>query len=776
MQLFVPESDEKINPHVEKAAIEHLEQWVESNHKLLKVELDDFKNEKAKSKEERVSEVDDWKKFKVSGWHHKLEKEEDSTPVDDWKKVKVSGWHHKLEKEEDSKPAYRKNFYDSLSDEDEESDDSYKWKGVKPTIADVPMETNIQDQIVQIDNELHDEDQSKDSYTIEEIWVNGKLRFGEVSADAEDEEDDDEQVNITMVRDRINDDFVFQKKNRRFSKPKNYQNGKRNHKSFYSNDLKTQWIAMRKQMNNLVDRMDEINLDDIKYHTRKLDEICSRRNNVMNRKHQKYRSDARVTKELKKVFTKPNPMKKFWIHSVQSKTDESWLADSGASVHVTNSSEKMFNLKEDESTIVVGTGKETKATKKGDLMLVHAITKQQIHLRNVLCVPSFKQNIISIPTLMKNGFSINAKMKSFELIQNGHSIKLGKMDEKGMFYFVGRRVDKRQSMCMNTVHKKQITMDVNLAHDTFNHLGPEALRRTCKQLNIKLTGTLTPCPGCMHAKAKQKNVSKFTTVRATTPNERLFFDTSGPYPRSMGGNIYWLKVVDDFSRKNWNFLMKRKNEVAGNIIELVESMQKKGQPVKLLRCDNAGEHNPLIQYCVRNNITLEMTAPNTSQQNGVVERSFATELNYIRAMLFQANFTPTMISSLWGMAVMYLEHTKNMSSTTANSDGKSPNSLYGENTFDAGNVQPFGRIGFVTIRTKMKKKLAKRSFKAFMVGKPKHHSRDATICIIQRQDELSSVEIYNGLPSIVQVFESIWKRVFWMRICLHHFQIQLRFR
>ena len=121
-----------------------------------------------------------------------------------------------------------------------------------------------------------------------------------------------------------------------------------------------------------------------------------------------------------------------------------------------------------------------------------------------------------------------------------------------------------------------------------------------------------------------------------------------------------------------------------------------------------------------------MTTPNTPQHNGVVERSFATELNLIRAMIFQANFTTTMISSLWEMTVMYLEMTRNISSTTANENRKSPNSMFGNNdNLDVENIQPFGRMGFVIIRTKIKKKLAKQSFKVFMVGKPKHHSKDA---------------------------------------------------
>ena len=151
-----------------------------------------------------------------------------------------------------------------------------------------------------------------------------------------------------------------------------------------------------------------------------------------------------------------------------------------------------------------------------------------------------------------------------------------------------------------------------------------------------------------------------------------------------------------------------------------------GKTVKIVRCDNAGEPNELIKYCEKNNIILAMTTPNTPQLNGAVERSFATELNYIRAMFYQAKFTPAMIANLWGMAVLYLEKTRNMSSTSANEKDLSPNQLYDKNEdLDTDHIQPFGRMGFVTIRTKIRRKLAKRSFKAFMVRKPKNHARDA---------------------------------------------------
>ena len=94
-------------------------------------------------------------------------------------------------------------------------------------------------------------------------------------------------------------------------------------------------------------------------------------------------------------------------------------------------------------------------------------------------------------------------------------------------------------------------------------------------------------------------------------------------------------------------------------------------------------------------------------------------------MLYQANFTTEMATKLWGMAVLYLQYTRNMSSTMANEDKMSPNSKFNnEDDLNISNMQPFGRIGFVTIRNKTKKKLSKRSYKAILVGIPRHHSNN----------------------------------------------------
>ena len=70
------------------------------------------------------------------------------------------------------------------------------------------------------------------------------------------------------------------------------------------------------------------------------------------------------------------------------------MEDNGATEHVSNTKRYMFNKVKERSVIVVGTGKETKAIAKGDVMICHSRTGQLIKMKDVLLVPNFKQNII----------------------------------------------------------------------------------------------------------------------------------------------------------------------------------------------------------------------------------------------------------------------------------------------------------------------------------------------------------------------------------------------
>jgi hypothetical protein len=65
----------------------------------------------------------------------------------------------------------------------------------------------------------------------------------------------------------------------------------------------------------------------------------------------------------------------------------------------------------------------------------------------------------------------------------------------------------------------------------------------------------------------------------------------GPIPiPSLGGSLYYVSFIDDFSRKTWLYFLKKKYEVFEKFKEfkaLVENQTKK--KIKVLRIDNGGE-------------------------------------------------------------------------------------------------------------------------------------------------------------------------------------------
>ena len=66
---------------------------------------------------------------------------------------------------------------------------------------------------------------------------------------------------------------------------------------------------------------------------------------------------------------------------------------------------------------------------------------------------------------------------------------------------------------------------------------------------FRLTGNLRPCDACGIAKASQTRISKSTKIKATSPAERLFMDTTGPFSECLPQYKYLHGAVDDFSGK-----------------------------------------------------------------------------------------------------------------------------------------------------------------------------------------------------------------------------------
>ena len=93
-----------------------------------------------------------------------------------------------------------------------------------------------------------------------------------------------------------------------------------------------------------------------------------------------------------------------------------WVADSGATTHVTNSLDGMFDLRDANTTISVGDGRKMMTLKVGKWK-GKAIDSEgnevKVILTNVSYVPELMVNLFSLTAVMEKGISvIGEKMAS----------------------------------------------------------------------------------------------------------------------------------------------------------------------------------------------------------------------------------------------------------------------------------------------------------------------------------------------------------------------------
>ena len=94
-----------------------------------------------------------------------------------------------------------------------------------------------------------------------------------------------------------------------------------------------------------------------------------------------------------------------------------------------------------------------------------------------------------------------------------------------------------------------VPKDYNEAHNQWGHHGDRRLKEMARVMGYKLTGTPLPCDAFGIAKATRARVLKTTSVQATKPGERLFVDTTGPFPEVPIKFKYLFGAVDDYSGK-----------------------------------------------------------------------------------------------------------------------------------------------------------------------------------------------------------------------------------
>jgi len=331
-------------------------------------------------------------------------------------------------------------------------------------------------------------------------------------------------------------------------------------------------------------------------------------------------------------------------------------------------------------------------------------------LTEVRHVPDLKRNLISLGELDSSGCKFTGQGGALKVSKGALVVMKEKIN--GNLYTLQGKVEMSQAV----VASKIVEDPTRLWHQRLGHMSEKGLKvlMTRKLLPDLKTLDLEFCKHCVFGKQCRL---KFKVGSHTSKGilDYIHSDVWGPAPTiSFGGSLYFVSFIDDYSRKVWVYLLKRKSEVFSMFMQFKASVEKStGRSIKCLRTDNGGEFTSLEfeNYCKEVGIERHKTTTYTPQQNGVVERMNRTLLERARCMLSNANVE----QGLWGEALLTACYLVNHSPSTA-IDCKTTEEVWTGHPCDYSNLKNFGCDAYALINKKERSKLDPRSKRCIFVG------------------------------------------------------------
>ena len=196
---------------------------------------------------------------------------------------------------------------------------------------------------------------------------------------------------------------------------------------------------------------------------------------------------------------------------------EQWIADSGATFHVTGNPAGMVGCKSlspGRSTLVVGDMRSLQVLCSGKIpMIMHC--KQgdvQIKLLDVAHVSGVQFNLFSLHAVMPK-CSVSLDAEGVHMLDGVLSFL---RRDAGSFVEATRVVDTPIAAAVLAPGRVR-RIDINDLRVFLAHSHADIFRESARQMGIKLFGELVPCAGCSNAKGRRMAVPWTTGCRSTRP-------------------------------------------------------------------------------------------------------------------------------------------------------------------------------------------------------------------------------------------------------------------
>ena len=337
--------------------------------------------------------------------------------------------------------------------------------------------------------------------------------------------------------------------------------------------------------------------------------------------------------------------------------EDLWIGDSGASSHMMESEEHVFNKKLISGSVRRANSAHMKMLCEGDIN-VDVITKNGDDTSGALrvkVIPGMKQKLFSFTQAMLGGWT----MQGGQTKQGQPFIGLTHEDHKTYNFYRVLMAGNSVVLAAEMVIRNEEEVNAAIVngkqskeyfHRVTGHAGHHLMDARAKYYKVDLTGKVNNCLSCSLEKIRQKNIPMKNEDKSENPGGRMYLDFSSMRKPSMGGRQYWMMLVDEATKYKKSFFLKKKNEQVEFIIDRMKALKARHEiQVKIITCDNAGENKVLERESDKNElgIIFEYTAPGTPQQNGVVERAFVMVMQRARAMMNHAGFTMAKRQQLW---------------------------------------------------------------------------------------------------------------------------------
>lgn len=252
-----------------------------------------------------------------------------------------------------------------------------------------------------------------------------------------------------------------------------------------------------------------------------------------------------------------------------------WVLDTGASRHLTPDSSIMFNKRpvEDDVTITFGNGGVGKATAVGEVLL-HT-PDASFHLSDVLCIPEATESLISVRHASSRGLDFKFCADRCELTRNGRTVATAPSVGESIYYLAGwsKRTTDEHTPAL-AAHSKETPQ---LWHERFGHLGYDNLERlttmvsgmhiTADEFKTAANEEEGLCEPCVLGK-QHRAPFKHSSSAAQRPLELVHTDLCGPLTLpSIGGNSYFVTLLDDYSKLSAVQPLARKSDTATAVKE-----------------------------------------------------------------------------------------------------------------------------------------------------------------------------------------------------------------